>query len=172
MNTLCPKCGKDNTSTFVDTKLKTHGFFCEDCKKDFGVDDGTALKKKEEDLLSFTYDRSHDGEKKTFRLVRDAGKATLTIETEKDKKRDVYEPIDFTPYVDSFLSLLFEKLFVLDWPETTNGFLVGKDPDTCTLTLLFKDKSSVRKSGFVRLPVYSKALDEILDSLLSSTKEE
>ena len=64
MSVICPKCGKENTVPFSDIKLNQHGFECQDCHKDFGVDDGKTLKEWEDSLVDFFYERVYKDKSK------------------------------------------------------------------------------------------------------------
>ena len=78
MSVICPHCGKENTVPFSDSVYHTHGYECEDCKKDFGVDDGKKLKEKEDNLVSFSYEKKHkDGEENRVLIEEKDGKILL-----------------------------------------------------------------------------------------------
>ena len=173
MNVICPRCGKDHTSSFVDTKLGTHGYYCEDCRKDFGVDDGKSLKALEEDVASLVYVRHFpDGttEKMTL-LVEEGKKATLYLERAQGKERDVFDPIDFEEFRPGFLSLLFEKCFLLDWPDESGEALAGDDSYTLEVSYRTKSHPFLSKKGSKVLPVYTKVLDQVIGSLFDARKE-
>lgn len=128
MNIICPRCGKENTIPFSDTKLKTTGFYCEDCKKDFFVDDGTIIKKHEEMLTDFKYQHT-DKEGITYQVyIQKVGdKVTLSPSFIKDKMLTPYEAIDFSKDWEGFTKLLFEKIYLLDWNHNETGLITGKD---------------------------------------------
>ena len=44
-----------------------------------------------------------------------------------DKRLQPYEKIEFTEQFEGFKKLIFEQLFILDWPKVSTGFVTGKD---------------------------------------------
>jgi hypothetical protein len=165
MSVICPRCGKDNTIPFSDSVYHTHGFECQDCKKDFGVDDGTKLKEWEQELLSLEYEREDkDHTKKIIEITIAEDKVTLTPSIiYPDKMKQPIESQDITPMKDNLLQLIFEKLYVLDWNRINVGFVTGKD-ETFELRLNFKTKPEISYSGTNRFPPYLKVLDQLFSS--------
>ena len=43
MKVYCPYCGNSEATPFSDSVYKNHGFECDSCHKDFGVDDRTTF---------------------------------------------------------------------------------------------------------------------------------
>ncbi len=166
---ICPKCGSDKTTSFVDVKENTHGFQCENCHQDFGVDDGKKLHQYE-DYLSQLYFRKteKDGlirEVLVEKISKDDIKLYLTLT--QNKVQTKAEPIDFAPYFDSFAQLLFEKLFVLDWNENENGILLEEGNSSYELEIRFRMGllPTIKKTGTNKFPPYEIGLENLFASL-------
>ena len=166
---ICPKCGSDKTTAFVDVKDNSHGFSCEECHQDFGMDDGKKLARYE-DFFSQLYFRKteKDGtirEVQIEKIDKTDVKLFLTL-TEKGVKTSA-EPIDFSPYFDSFVKLLFEKLFILDWNDNENGILLEKDNASYELEIRFRMGllPTLKKVGTNKFPPYEIGLENLFSSL-------
>lgn len=162
MSVICPHCGKENTVPFSDSVYKTHGFECQDCHKDFGVDDGKTLKAKEKDLSAFYYEhKDKEGECKRIKIEEKDGKVLL--EPSILHKNHMLEPIetqDITDMWEKLKVLLFEQLYILDWDRSLTGFVTGRD-ETYKLILTFKAEDPITYTGVNRFPPYLKALDNL-----------
>lgn len=171
MSINCPRCGKEDTIPFSDTVLKTHGFECQTCHKDFGVDDGHTFSQYEEELLLLEYER----------IGKDKTKKSITIEFLDDKtwitpqivySNKMLQPIEkqeITPMAESFKKLLFEQLYILDWNRINLGLITGSD-ESFTLKLKFKHKDSITFSGTNRFPPYLVVLDQLFEGFFELEK--
>lgn len=167
--TICPKCGKENTSSFVDTKDQTHGFHCDDCNQDFGVDDGKKIKKYE-DLFSefFFRKKEKDNSIKGVLIKKNSDdKFDLVLTTIKNNQKTVSEPIDFTSFIEQFKKLLFENLFILDWNNSISKISSDDKFESFELEIRFKLGliPPIKKDGINDFPPYEIALERILFSL-------
>ncbi len=167
--TICPKCGKENTSSFVDTKDNTHGFHCDDCNLDFGVDDGKKLKKYEDLLVEFFYRKKEKDNTIKEVLIKKTNdsKFDLILTVIKNNQKTVSEPIDFSSYIDQFKKLLFENLFILDWNNSTSKTSTTGEFESYELDIKFKLGllPPIKKDGINDFPPYEIALESILFSL-------
>ena len=166
---ICPKCGKDKTTSFVDVKDNTHGYHCEECRQDFGVDDGRTLSRYE-DYFSELFFRKEEKdhtirEVSIKKLAKDDVKLYLTIV--KARVRTDCEPIDFSPFLDEFGKLLFEKLFVLDWKDDSEGIVLEDGNESFSLEIRFRMGllPTILKKGNNMFPPYEVALENIFESL-------
>ena len=162
MSVICPRCGKENTVPFSDSVYHTHGFECEDCKKDFGVDDGKKLKEKEDNLLSFSYERKHsNGEENRVLIEEKDGKVLLEPSVlHANKMLEPIEPQDISDMWPKLKTLIFEQLYILDWDKTLVGFITPNE-ESYRLVLTFKDKEEITYTGENKFPPYLKALDHL-----------
>lgn len=169
MSITCPRCGKNNTSLFSDSVLKSTGFFCEDCKKDFGVNTEGELQLKEENLLEFYYKRvTSDGITYRIHIQDYDGKVLMTPSIVKDKMLTPFESVDFSDMWEQFKSLLFEKIFLLDWNPSLTGF--GDGVDSYEVELKYKDKKypDVLFTGTNLFPPYLIVLDQMFMEIFES----
>ena len=164
MNIICPKCGKENTIPFSDSEFHTHGFECEDCHKDFGVDDGKMISTYIQDIKEFHYERIYkDQIKKELTIKFDEHITTLTPTiTYPNKMKQPIEDQDLTPMKDALLDLFFNKCFILDWNRTNLGLLTGKD-ESFSITIKFHQKDTITISGTNRFPPYLIVLDQLFE---------
>ncbi|MCI1734684.1 MAG: hypothetical protein LKM30_03005 [Bacilli bacterium] len=169
----CPRCGSDNTSSFFDSVLKTQGYHCEDCKMDFGVDDGKSWKQHEELLTSFTF-RHTIPQGQTVKIVMEKGldnKVSLTPTIVQNGLVSTAEPItDFGDMFPEFTKLIFEKLYILDWPDKLEGVVTDKDPESYFIGMTFKDDllPSITKEGMAKVPPYLIVLDKLFGTLFDN----
>lgn len=164
-NVVCPRCGKDNTIPFSDIKDHTHGFECQDCKKDFGVDDGKKLHEWEDSLYYFEYERTlKDQTKKKIIIEEKEGKAILTPSIlYPNKMLQPIESQDMTAMFPQLKELFFEKIYILDWNRINVGLILGQD-ESFDLKLKFKNKPDITYSGTNKFPPYLKVLDQLFSS--------
>lgn len=129
MKIYCPYCGNGEATPFSDSVFHTHGYECDSCHKDFGVDDGKKLKDHEEKLSSFYFRYTDkEGESIQIKIEKEGDKITLApSKINKEHLLQPYEKIDFTAQWEGFKKLIFEQLFLLDWPKVSTGFMTGKD---------------------------------------------
>lgn len=165
MNIICPRCGKDNTIPFSDIKDHTHGYECQDCKKDFGVDDGKKLKEWEDELTAFSYERTFkDGSKKKL-VIKDDGNGKILLSPSiiyPDKMMQPIQPQDITANYPNLKELFFEKIFILDWNRIGVGLLLGKD-ESYEIRMKFKTKPELSFSGTNSFPPYLKVLNQLFE---------
>lgn len=125
MNVICPRCKSEDTIPFSDSIYKTHGYQCNCCKEDFGVDDGTTLKGFENAVEEIHITHIYaDSTSYTIDIYRSENGCFLTPSRIDDKRMKIpYQSIDFSNSIDGFIKLLFEQLFILDWKseEDTEG---------------------------------------------------
>lgn len=171
MNVICPKCGKENTVPFSDIKLNQHGFECQDCHKDFGVDDGKTLKEWEDSLVDFFYER----------VYKDKSKKRISIQVKEDKvllcpsivyPNKMMQPIeaqDITMMWPALKELFFEKIFILDWNRINVGLVTGAD-ESFDIKMKFTSKPDMTFSGTNRFPPYLKVLDQLFESFFELEK--
>lgn len=162
MSVICPKCGNDDVSPFSDIEFHTHGFECHTCKEDFGVDDGKTIKEFEDDLISLQYQK----------IDKDQTKKRLIIEEENSeyfiKPSIIYpnkllqpiEPQNIDELWETLKTILFEKLFVLDWNNNLSGLMLGKD-ESFSLILTFKTKGTLTYTGTNKFPPYLTVLEQL-----------
>ncbi len=164
MSVICPRCGKENTIPFSDSVYHTHGYECEDCKKDFAVDDGKKIKEWENDLLSFEYERVYKNQTKKRILIQVDEKENKVMLTPSivypDKKLQPIESQDLTAFYPSLKVLLFEKLFILDWNRINVGLILGQD-ESFSIKMKFRTKPEITFSGTNRFPPYFKVLEDL-----------
>lgn len=172
-NIICPRCGKDNTIPFSDIKDHTHGFECQDCKKDFGVDDGTILKSWEDELICFEYERTQkDQTKKKLIIEEKEGKIFLTPSIiYPNKMMQPIEPVDITDMYSQLKNLIFEKLYILDWNRINVGLLLGNDEEF-EIKMKFKNKPTITYSGTNQFPPYLKVLDQLFSGFFEIQENE
>lgn len=129
MKVYCPHCGNSESTPFSDSVYKTHGYQCDSCHKDFGVDDGKTLSEHEHNLMEFYFRYTEkDGSSMQISIKKEGENVYLyPSKILTDKRLQPYEKIDFTNQFDGFKQLVFEQLFLLDWPKTSTGFVTGKD---------------------------------------------
>lgn len=167
--TICPKCGKENTSTFVDTKDQTHGYHCDDCNEDFGVDDGKKLKRYEDLFTEFFFKKKDkDNSVKEVLIKKNSDSdCSLILTVIKNNQKIVSEPIDFSSFIEQFKKLLFENLFVLDWIDSTSKKDTNGITESFELEIRFKLGllPPIKKDGINDFPPYEIALERILFSL-------
>ena len=166
--TICPKCGKENTSLFSDTVDKTHGYHCDDCNIDFGVDDGKKINNYESLLSEFYYkkiDKDSTVHEVSIKKIGSSSELVLTLI--KDNVKTVSNTIDFSSYFESFKKLLFENLFILDWQDSTNGIILENNNESYELEIKFRLGllPTIKKDGINSFPPYEIALERILLSL-------
>ena len=164
MSVICPKCGKENTAMFSDSVYKTHGYECQDCHKDFGVDDGHSIAEYIDELTVLDYERiSKDKTKKSIKIELLADKVIMTPAILYPNK--MIQPIekqDITPMGDALKDLLFNKIFILDWNRINIGLMTGND-ESFSIKLTFKTKDPILLSGTNRFPPYLKVLDQLFE---------
>lgn len=129
MKVYCPHCGNGESTPFSDSVYKTHGYQCDSCHKDFGVDDGKTLSEHENNLTEFYFRYTEkDGSSLQVSIKKEGENVYLyPSKILTDKRLQPYEKIDFTSQFEGFKKLVFEQLFLLDWPKTSTGFVTGKD---------------------------------------------
>lgn len=166
MSEVCPKCGSENVTPFSDSVYKTHGFECENCHHDFGVDDGKMLDEKISSLISIYYERKgKDGVSKRIEIKEENKKVTVTPSILYPNK--YLQPI--TPQelpVDvftQFKSILVKNIFILDWNEENNGLLTLPD-ETFKVILTFNNNETKTIKGVNKFPPYLVVLDQIVSS--------
>lgn len=168
MNVICPHCGKDNTVPFSDSVYKTTGFECQDCHKDFGVDDGKQIADRIRLTNEFIFSHT-DKEQNTYKvqILKINDKATLKMsKVFKNKMVQPYTPIDFTKEFPGFIEMLYRQLFILDWPKDNIGFIT-QDSESFEIDLRYTLHAydDVKITGINQFPVYFKVLDTIFSSL-------
>ena len=172
MNVICPRCGKDNTVPFSDSVYHTSGFECQDCHHDFGVDDGKTLKEWEDELTSFTYEKTtKGGDKRTIKIApNDKGQIMITPSIlYSNKMLQPIAPQDMTPLWEYLKKLFFEKIYILDWNRTNVGFITGKD-ETFSVHMTFATKQPITITGTNLFPPYLKILDQLFDPFFQLEK--
>ncbi len=129
MKVYCPYCGNSESTPFSDSVFKTHGYQCDNCHKDFGVDDGKTMTDHEKNLTEF-YFRYTDKDQSSLQIdIKKEGDQIYLYPSKilSDKRLQPYEKIDFSAQFEGFKKLIYEQLFLLDWPKTSTGFVTGKD---------------------------------------------
>ena len=112
---ICPFCGKENVSSFADTVFHTTGFCCEDCHKDFGVNDGKTLAELENELI-YCYFVKKDGEDcKTIEIIKEKEETLLTPTRFHEQKLIAYKKVNIDSLFKTFKKVIFENFFILDW---------------------------------------------------------
>lgn len=174
MSTICPICGKEDTLTFMDTLTHEHGFHCESCHHDFGVDDGEKLIKHEKNLSSFRYESKEDGEEKRVDISSKGNSTTLVLTLKKKDSLSYLktDPIDFSSDFESFKKFLFESLFFLDWIES-NKDMTKEHKKEVTIECIYKLGllPPIKKEYAESFPPYLVALERLFDTLFESLKE-
>ncbi len=129
MKIYCPYCGNGEATPFSDSVFHTHGYECDSCHKDFGVDDGKTIIEHENGLQEFFFRHTEkDGSSIQVSIKKEGNQVSLyPSKITEDHRLQPYEKIDFTAQYDGFLKLIFEQLFLLDWPKVSTGFVTGKD---------------------------------------------
>ena len=129
MKVYCPYCGNSEATPFSDSVYKNHGFECDSCHKDFGVDDGKTFLEHENNLGEFYFRYTEkDGSSLSVDIKKEADKVYLyPSRILADKRLQPYEKIEFTEQFEGFKKLIFEQFFILDWPKVSTGFVTGKD---------------------------------------------
>jgi DNA-directed RNA polymerase subunit RPC12/RpoP len=171
MSTICPRCGKENTSMFSDSVYKTHGFFCEDCKKDFFVDDGKTIAEHEKHLTDFFYQHTNkDGVTYRIYIQQVGNKVTLAPSMIKNKMMIPYEKMDITPMWDELKRVLFEKMFILDWDKQLTGFLTGKNDESYKIEMKYSLAvyPDVSYEGRNKFPPYFKVLEQLFANFFAT----
>lgn len=167
MNIICPHCGKDHTTPFSDSVFHTTGYECEDCKKDFGVDDGKTLKEYEDSLISFEYERTlKDQTKKKIVVSRNEKTNKVTISPSivyPNKMMQPVEAMDLTSSFEMLKNIIFEKIYILDWDRNLTGLLLGKD-ESYSIVMKFTSKDEIRLIGTNKFPPYLVVLDQLFSS--------
>ena len=78
MKVYCPYCGNSEATPFSDSVYKNHGFECDSCHKDFGVDDGKTFVEHENNLGEFYFRYTEkDGSSLSVDIKKEAGKVYL-----------------------------------------------------------------------------------------------
>lgn len=172
MSVICPRCHGEKTSVFSDSVYKTHGYFCEDCKKDFGVDDGKTFKNYEEKMTEFYYRHTFkDQSTKEITFKKSEKGIQLSASITKDKILSVSDPVAIDDGLYNSLALFaFEKAFLLDWENSMTAFIT-KDSEFYTIEVKFSDPElkPIKKEGY-KMPVYLMAFDNLFDSIFESLK--
>jgi hypothetical protein len=164
MNVSCPRCGKDNTEGFFDKTLKTQGYHCDDCNLDFGVDDGKIFADHEKLLNDFSYQRTgKDGTIRQIYIHQVLDKITLAPSLVKKGILTPFETLDITEEWEDLKHLFFEKLFLLDWPDSLAGIITGKEDESYEIRMKFSMNliPEIRKTGTDQFPPYLKVLDQL-----------
>lgn len=165
-NVICPKCGKDDTLPFSDSKFHTHGFECHTCKKDFGVDDGNNIKDYEKSLISFKYERTYkDQTIKRIEIKKDGEFVYLTPSIVYPNK--MIQPIekqDITFMFEQLKVLLFEKIFILDWNTSSSVGLILPKNEIVDIKMDFDGKPQVHIHQMNVLPPYLPVLEQLFSS--------
>lgn len=174
MSTICPICGKEDTLTFMDTVTKEHGFHCEDCHHDFGVDDGSKLSKYEKNLSSFHYESKEKGTVKIVDIVSKGNEATFVLTLKKPDALSYLktDPMDFSSDYESFKKFLFENLFFLDWIESNKDSTKEHEKEV-TIECIYKLGllPPIKKEYALSFPPYLVALERLFDTLFENLKE-
>lgn len=176
MNEICPRCGKDNTQPFRDKKLGTHGFECLDCHKDFGVDDGTTIGQYEENLSDFFYSKTDkEGFTRQIKIHKESNeKVMLSASTiDKNGRRQPFEPRNIAPIFPELKTLLFRKLYILDWEPELLGLLLPSGNAKYEIKLGFSLSVLPEKvyKGTNRFPPYFKILPMIFEQFFETDEE-
>ncbi|MFA6829110.1 MAG: hypothetical protein WCR67_00145 [Bacilli bacterium] len=175
MNTICPKCGSDDTYTFFDSILKTSGFHCDACNHDFGVNgpEENDLHKYEQGLSDFVYQRNHDGSTKMIEIHQTEKDTVLSCRIIKGMSISQAQPITgFAPMFDQIKVLLIEKLFFLDWEEEMRDEESKDESEHYSLTLSFNNGiKEIKKTATGKMPSYLTVLDQLFDSLFQGFSE-
>ena len=164
MNTICPRCGKDNTLPFSDSAFHTHGFECEDCKKDFGVDDGETFKQYEKLLTEFSYKRK-DLNGDTKQVVIQKEKETIYLIPSilyANKMLQPFEKVDISSFWPALKKLFFEQIYILDWEENSQG--LGKEEYEIHMKFFLAMRKDISLKGKGKLPPYLIVLDQLFAS--------
>ena len=176
MNEICPRCGKDNTQPFRDKKLGTHGFEGLDCHKDFGVDDGKTLEEYENNLTDFFFTHTDkEGFTKQITIHKESDdKVWLKAATiDKNGRRQPYEPRNIASIYPELKTLLFRKLYILDWDKELLGLLLPSGNEKYEIRLSFSLAVLPGKTftGTNRFPPYFKILPRIFDQFFETEDE-
>lgn len=163
MNIICPICGKENTQVFSDSVYHTHGYYCEDCKKDFGVDDGKNIQDHEEKLDDFFYQYQKDEITYRIAIKRIGDKVTLTPSLIENKMLTPFEEMDFTSIYEEFKKVLFEKMYILDWPKNLTGFVTGTNDESYKIQMKYSFSAYEDDcyTGTNQFPPYFKVLRDM-----------
>jgi hypothetical protein len=165
MSVVCPMCGSEDTMPFADVVLNSHGYHCQHCDKDFGVDKDNIISKNEEYLEEFSYEKRL---KDSIRIVKihkySPQDIKLSLSVIKNKMLQPYEDIDFKDMFEPFVRMLFEKAFILDWPDNISE----KEEEfnfsyKIELNYSFNRCKKVIKTGLNKEAIYLKVLDSLFD---------
>lgn len=114
---ICPYCGKEKVSVFSDSVFHTRGFHCEDCDKDFGVNDGKTIQSLEQDLKACCFKKNEKDDHKTVEIRKTDEGIILYPTRFKEQKSFSYKKVNIEGLFDTFKKVIFENFFILDWPS-------------------------------------------------------
>lgn len=151
MRTVCPRCGKDDTSFFSDTVFETNGIYCENCKKDFGV---ITKNEKRKNLTSFLYIKKEDGVEKEITFDSRWKKIHVSIKKDDDFLLKEEYPLELQDFI-SLSDIILYKCYLLDFPTEENV----EDYNIYILSTVDNDQYSFKYRDIT--PIYCRVLDEI-----------
>lgn len=118
---ICPKCGKTNVSSFYDTVFKTQGYYCQDCKLDFAVDDENhSLDKKIEKIKSFSFLFKDNDENFKEIIIENNKDKILIINETKDNQPIKHDIININDEYTKLIEVIYKQFFLLDFPVYKN----------------------------------------------------
>jgi hypothetical protein len=166
MKIVCPICGKDDTSGFLDKELHTQGMHCNSCNADFGVDDGKKINEYQKLLTDFSYShKDKEGTVKEIYIHRIKDTVTLTPSIIEKGVLQPYSPIDISPMFDKLTDLFFNKVYILDWVSPLTGLILDKN-ETYKIEMKFSMNllPDIKKEGTNKFPPYLVVLEKLFDS--------
>lgn len=168
MNIICPKCGKDDVTFFSDSVFKTVGIHCVSCNCDFAVDlqDKSLIKHYIDSFTSFSLLNMKDKENYESYLLKEN---KLYIFVLKENKVITDLQIILHDEYDAFISLLFYKLYILDFPDSNS--VSDQDNDFIKIKLVFNNMDNIVYRYHDYKPVYLPVLEKILSPFLEIKHE-
>ena len=154
---ICPYCGKENVSVFSDSVFHNHGFHCEDCDKDFGVNDGSNLLSLEQDLKACYFKKIEKDDHKIVEIQKKEDGIILYPTRFKEQKSFAYKKVNIENLFSTFKKVIFENFFILDWP---NSEVIDESKDYYQVILEFNhhETITIQNNDF---PPYLAGLDKL-----------
>lgn len=153
----CPNCGSEQVFSYQDEEKNLKGFYCDDCKHTFGLDDGKRFKELEDALIYCSFKKKEGDDYKLVTISQVDDDIILAPTRFLNKKPIAYKKVNVKDFYSMFKKVIFENFFILDW---NNEKTIDEEKDYYQIVLKFADREDIIIQGN-KFPPYIAEFDKL-----------